>query len=42
MADAKRRTEADADVPQPDIIEHFTNADANVRQLPERFLSRKT
>ena len=27
-------------VPQPDIIEHFGNADA-VRQLPERCLSRK-
>ncbi|MDD6875474.1 MAG: hypothetical protein PUD46_07990 [Subdoligranulum sp.] len=28
-------------VPQPDIIEHFGNADA-VPQLPERCLSRKT
>jgi hypothetical protein len=27
-------------VPQPDIIEHFDNADA-VPQLPERCLSRK-
>jgi len=27
-------------VPQPDIIEHFGNADA-VPQLPERCLSRK-
>jgi len=27
-------------VPQPDIIEHFGNADA-VPQLPERYLSRK-
>jgi hypothetical protein len=27
-------------VPQPDIIEHFSNADA-VPQLPERCLSRK-
>ena len=38
MADAANRSTMR--VPQPDIIEHFGNADA-VPQLPERCLSRK-